>query len=212
MPKERDVETFGEQLLARVRRQPGLSDRELSELLAGKGVHPSQVNQEARLLEQRGVLVRKKRRDGILGNYPSGAEVAGDAPEPDFRVVSTEECLSEDELKQVLARWLEEAGWTPQVAWGKTRGIDIDASRRDERWIIEVKGLGSLQPMRLNYFIAVLGETLQRMDDEDANYSIALPDIPQYRGLWERLPTLAKLRTRITALFVSSDGQVCEQA
>lgn len=62
--------------------------------------------------------------------------------------------------------------------------------------------------MRVNYFLAVLGETLQRMDSPAASYSIALPDMAQFRGLWERLPDLAKERTKVTALFIRADGQV----
>jgi len=87
------------------------------------------------------------------------------------------EALSEDELKQILEHWLQSTGWETQIAWGKTQGIDIDAKRGDERWIIEVKGPGSRQPMRVNYFIGILGETLQRMADPKAEYSIALPDL-----------------------------------
>lgn len=64
--------------------------------------------------------------------------------------------------------------------------------------------------MRVNYFLGILGETLQRMADEEAKYSIALPDVPQFRGLWSRLPELAKSRTTITALFVSPEGVVRE--
>lgn len=71
-----------------------------------------------------------------------------------------------------------------------------------------LEGAGSLQPMRVNYFLAILGETLQRMGDASACYSIALPDMPQFRNLWGRLPDLAKQRTKITALFVSADGQI----
>ncbi len=67
---------------------------------------------------------------------------------------------------------------------------------------------GSRQPMRVNYFLAILGETLERMDDPGACYSISLPDLAQFRGLWERLPELAKERTKVTALFVRADGQV----
>jgi hypothetical protein len=67
---------------------------------------------------------------------------------------------------------------------------------------------GSLDAMRVNYFLGVLGETLQRMDDPKASYSIALPDRKQFRNLWNRLPVLAKQRTQITALFVSDGGQV----
>jgi hypothetical protein len=57
--------------------------------------------------------------------------------------------------------------------------------------------------MRVNYFLAALGELLQRMDDTNARYSVAMPDLPQFRGLWERLPKLAKQRLGITALFVN---------
>jgi hypothetical protein len=62
--------------------------------------------------------------------------------------------------------------------------------------------------MRVNYFLAILGETLQRMDDPRAKYSIALPDVQQFRTLWQRFPHTAKERTEITALFVSEDGKV----
>ena len=97
-----------------------------------------------------------------------------------------------------------------QVAWGRTPGIDIEAYRKEERWIIEVKGIGSRPQMRVNYFISMLGETLQRMDDPDAKYSIAIPDVQQFRNLWYRLPELAKQRTSITALFVAGNGNVLE--
>jgi len=62
--------------------------------------------------------------------------------------------------------------------------------------------------MRINYFLSMLGETLQRMDDPAARYSIALPDMAQYRSLWERLPALAKERTTIDILFVDADGNI----
>jgi hypothetical protein len=118
------------------------------------------------------------------------------------------EALSEDEIKGVLNKWLQRDGWDTKVAWGKQRGIDIDASLGNQRWIIEAKGPGSRPPMRVNYFISMLGETLQRMSDPQADYSIALPDLKQYRTLWENLPQLAKDRTRISLLLVSMDGRI----
>jgi hypothetical protein len=118
--------------------------------------------------------------------------------------------LSEEALKKGLEGWLTSAGWSTEIAWGKKHGVDVRATRRKETWIIEVKGLGSLSAMRVNYFIGILGETLQRMNDPSAKYSIALPDVPQFRGLWERLPTLAKKRTKITMLFVSASGSITE--
>ena len=62
--------------------------------------------------------------------------------------------------------------------------------------------------MRVNYFLSILGETLQRMDDPSAKYSIALPDMKQYRNLWARLPSLAKQRTKINMILVSKDGSI----
>lgn len=116
--------------------------------------------------------------------------------------------LSEDEIKSVLNDWLSADGWQTTIAWGHRHGIDIEAQKGNLRWLIEVKGPGSRPPMRVNYFLAILGETLQRMDDNEARYSIALPDLPQYRGLWDRLPQLAKERTGISILFVSEEKEI----
>ena len=66
--------------------------------------------------------------------------------------------------------------------------------------------------MRVNYFLSMLGETLQRMDDPDASYSIAVPDLPQFRGLWARLPALAKSRTQISAIFAGERDEVVHLA
>lgn len=118
--------------------------------------------------------------------------------------------LAEDDVKRHLQAWLQADGWSVDVVWGHGRGIDADARREDDRWIIEVKGQGTRAAMRVNFFLAALGELLQRMNDPLARYSIAVPDTPQYRGLWQRLPTVAKDRCRITALFVTGSGQVEE--
>ena len=122
--------------------------------------------------------------------------------------------LDEDGVKRHLKAWLDAQGLGPvTVAWGHARGVDITAKHRDgRRWLIEVKGPGSRPEMRVNYFLAILGEALQRMDDPSAAYSIAFPDLPQFRGLWDRLPGLAKERTGITALFVTASGSVSQPA
>ena len=61
-----------------------------------------------------------------------------------------------------------------------------------------------------NYFLGALGELVQRMDDPNARYALALPDNRRYRGLVARLPELARLRLNLTILFVSDDGEVTE--
>lgn len=118
--------------------------------------------------------------------------------------------LQEDDIKRIIANYLNENGWNIQLAMGKNHGIDIDACKEENRWIIEVKGCGSRNAMRVNYFLAILGEILQRMNDPKAKYSIALPDMKQYRNLWDKLPRLAKERTGITALFINENEQIEE--
>lgn len=193
-----------------IKSEPGLSDRELTDRLLGSSAGQQSINQAARSLAAQGLVRRHKRPDGILGNYP------GDFVPPHGETTTSVEknhdveALSEDEIKRVLESFLKSGGWEVQVAWGKERGIDIEAFRGTHRWVIEVKGPGSRQQMRVNYFLAILGETLQRMDDPEARYSIALPDLQQYRNLWNRLPRLAKHRTQISLLLIGEDGAVTE--
>ena len=116
--------------------------------------------------------------------------------------------LQEEEIKSILNKKLQQDGWDTKVAWGHNRGIDIEATRNGERWVIEVKGPGSRPAMQNNYFVSILGETLQRMDDKKARYSIALPKIPKYLRLWSELPSLAKERTMIDLILVDENGNI----
>lgn len=201
------MSTLPEAIVEAVAASPGMTDRELTNHLRGRGAMQQPINQSARALEKRGSLVRQKRpQDGLIGNYPSGSKVVADRKEVAAMPKGDVEALSEEEIKTLLNDWLISEGWETSVAWGKTPGIDIDATRGDERKVIEVKGPGSRPPMRVNYFLAILGETLQRMDDPKAEYIIALPDLPQYRGLWGRLPKLAKTRTGISLILVARSG------
>jgi hypothetical protein len=204
-----------DQIVALAEKHPGMTDREITSHLRGASPQQQPINQTARHLVSQGRLKRERRRDGLIGNYPlSEPENPRKSPTPGEPSAAkppteTEGGLSEDQCKEALAEWLQRAGWHVEMAMGHERGIDIEAKRHGgQRWIIEVKGPGSRQPMRVNYFLAILGETLQRMDDPAARYSIAFPDRRQYRGLWERLPALAKRRTGITLLLVAEDGSI----
>lgn len=197
-----------DQILEAISKTPGMTDREITNLLRGRNAPQQPVNQSARALEAKGYLTRKKRADNLIGNFVGDTEVPTSASAPRSQPNHDLDALSEDEIMKVLVDWLNKDGWNIEVAWGKMPGIDIDAKRGSERWIIEVKGPGSRSPMRVNYFIGILGEALQRMIDPNARYSIALPDLRQYRGLWERLPRLAKSRTTISLLLVSKSGQI----
>jgi hypothetical protein len=116
----------------------------------------------------------------------------------------------EEEVTQHLERWLAFDGWEVAIAHLSSHGIDIDARRREERWVIEVKGRGSRNGMRHNYFLNVLGQITQRMSDPDAKCSIAVPDLPQFRRLLARYPDIAKQQLGISCLFVGTAGRVDE--
>jgi len=206
------VKTLKDKIVDLMKDRSGLTDREITDLLLGKGMPQQSVNQACRTLEAKGVIKRINRNDGLLGNY-----IVSDTPKTEPNMSHKPENLekdtavfAEDNLKEILKKHLQSNGWEMQIAWGKTPGIDINAYRGTERWIIEVKGLGSSNPMNVNYFLGVLAETLQRMDDPNAKYSIALPDVKQFRNLWGKLPLLAKKRTGITAVFIDENGGIEE--
>ena len=205
--------TLREKIIETLKRTSGQTDRELANVIFGRDKPQQPVNQGARSLEALGLVERRKRSDGLIGNYLAGnhatkLEKAGRKSPPDRG--SHAHGLSEDEIKDHLKNWLERDGWTVSVAWRNQHGVDIEAFKDAERWLIEVKGSGSRPEMRVNYLIGILGETLQRMNDPNARYAIALPDMDQFRRLWERLPELAKQRTEILALFVSESGEIRE--
>jgi len=210
---------LADDVLELVRKTPGLTDREITNALKGTDAPQQGVNGVARRLATKGLLERKTRRDGLIGNYPTnnghtvpsnGRPVPSkDNPQTNPNQ-SVDDTLSEDDLKHILKTWLEGQDWSPNIAWGKEHGIDIDAYNGDKRWIIEVKGPGSRQPMRVNYFLGLLGEILQHMSDPKARYSIALPDLSQFRSLWRHLPVLAKKRIGVSLLLVQNSGKVEE--
>jgi len=206
------METLKDRIKLLIREFPGLTDRDLTDRTLGTSASQQAVNQSARALAAKDMIQRRRRPDGRIGNFPAN----GSIPEPSLVVVPSavlgegSSGLCEDDIKRSVKNWLEADGWHVDVRWGRDRGIDVDARRGDSRWVIEAKGCGSRNAMRVNYFIAMLGETLQRMEEPMTRYSIALPDLQQFRGLWARLPQLAKARTEITALFISETGTVTE--
>lgn len=207
--------TVKEMILEYVAQFPGATNAEMAKRFNKGDQH---INTTCRALEREGFLVRQENIEkGAIGNYLSNTEHIAETLEQEPLLYSNSNesydenlSLQEEDIKHVLCDHLTKEGWTVQVAWGHSRGVDINAQRGDEQWLIEVKGPGSRQPMRVNYFLSILGEMLQRMDNPNARYSIALPDMKQYRGLWERLPELAKKRTMIDLLLIDSEKNIIE--
>jgi hypothetical protein len=176
-------------------------------------LHVSQrqtINQAARRLEARGRLRRYVGREGKIVNALVDAVSA--APEPVRRlrpvVGAPGEPITENEVKTAVRDHLATGGFEVAVAWGRVRGIDIEARHPDgRRYVIEAKGeVGRTGPQQVNYFLGVIGELLQRMEDPHATYGLALPSNRQYRGLVERLPRLARERLGLVVFWVSRDA------
>jgi hypothetical protein len=195
-------------IILTLEKNPGLSDRELAEVIVGPGKPSQYINQNCRALAEQGKIMRKIRQDGVIGNWLQKGQIQIDLAE----ISNPVDEISEKRIKQFLDAYLKSLGWEPKIAWGLTHGIDIEAICGNNRWIIEVKGFETLNMLPVNLFVSVIGEILQRMDDPLCKYSIALPDIEPFRRLWYRLPYLAKIKTGITQLFIDRDGKVTEIA
>ena len=193
-------------IIGMLEKNPGLSDKELADIILGYGQPPKYINENCRRLVAKGIISRKKRDDGIIGNWLKITNIGPDIDDS----LSLAEAISDKKIKQVLDGYLKSLGWEPRIAWGFTHGIDIEAINNKRRWIIEVKGGETPNLLPASMFVSVIGEVIQRMDDPHCKYSVALPDITQFRRLWGRLPALAKERTEITALLIGKDGKVEE--
>jgi hypothetical protein len=197
--------TLAERILEAIRFAP-LDDDALATRLGVS--HRQSVNQAARALEAQGRVQRLLGPDGkivnALRNQPSievrkpRAKLAIPSPSDGMRI-------TEDEVKKAVRDYLAVRGFDVVVAWGRVRGIDINARHPDgRRYVIEAKAeVGKNGPQQVNYFLGMLGELVQRMDDPSASYGIALPANRQYRGLVGRLPELAKERLHLCVFWVS---------
>ena len=178
------------------------------QLAARFGVVRQQVNQACRALEKQGVLVRTVGPSGKILNRIIGSSAAPSTapapPAPPRPTVAA--ALAEDEVKTAIRDRFEAQGYTVQIAWGRVRGIDVEARRGAERWAIEAKGEAATDQLGGNYFLNALGELLQRMSDDRAHYAIALPENRRNLGLVARFPDLARRRLGLTVFFVRRDG------
>ena len=222
--------TLGDRILEAIRYAP-LDDDVLARRL---GVAQRQsVNQAARRLEVQGLLRRIPGPGGKIVNalpaqptyeptsvLPPSSDAASVVPQlPRTPMHSRQrfasDRITEDDVKEAVRAHLAADGFVVEVAWGRTPGIDIVARHVDgRRYVIEAKAeVGIAGAQQHNYFVGMLGELIQRMDDPEATYAIALPDNRQYRGLADRLPGLAKRRMTLAVFWVrrTADGFTVEE-
>ena len=124
----------------------------------------------------------------LAGTAGGGVVISDERPmpagSPVRRIVSTP--LTEDEVNQGVKEFLEADGFHVTIAWGRDRGIDIEAVSANGILLREAKGSAQNPPQQVNYFLGALGELLQRMTEPSAAYGLALPENGQYRGLVSR--------------------------
>jgi hypothetical protein len=118
--------------------------------------------------------------------------------------------LSERKMRLLVEKFLVSRGWYPGESSSKKNAIDIEGTSGSQRWVVVIIKMEQADVQPVNSFISVLGEILQRMEAPNDKYSIAIPDTLPLNRLWKRLPLLAKERTGVTALFVSSSGSIRE--
>jgi biotin operon repressor len=188
-----------------------LNDDELASIL---GIRRQVVNQVCRQLQAMGRIARRGGAGAKLCNElirdPMPEAIQTLAPQP---TAPGRQMISEDQVKAAVQDHLEGLGYRVHVMWGRDRGIDIVATGPAERFVLEAKGEVARPPQQVNYFLGALGELVQRMEDPNARYGLALPDNRQYRGLVSRLPAFAKSQLDFVVFFVArqGDGFVIDQ-
>ena len=170
------------------------------------------VSLVCRTLEASGAIRRFRAPDGLLVNALVGQPQTPAPAQPTVpsglprTAPATPPLLTENQIKRAVREHLIAQGYRVHVAWGHSRDVDIHAERDGERLLLEAKGQVVRRPQQSNDFLGALGEILQRMDDPDATYGLALPDHPQYRALVQRLPELIWDRLNLVVYLVSGSG------
>ena len=84
---------------------------------------------------------------------------------------------------------------------------DLKCSHKDSKeiWLVEAKG--KTAQMGLD-FRTCLGQILQRMENPEWVYAIALPDLPQYLNQCHQVPDWVRRLIKLNWILVSEDGSV----
>lgn len=144
------MKTLSNQIQAVLNQKPGLTDRELTDIIKGIGEPQQSVNATCRRLTEQGTLVRKYRPDNLIGNYLSGkAPKKQKSKAPSDATLPSIDPLAEDSIKRVLNNWLRSKGWQVDVAWGRQQGVEGEKTAqtlayRSQRTGIEIGDEGEL--------------------------------------------------------------------
>lgn len=73
--------------------------------------------------------------------------------------------ITEEALQEAVERSLEAAGWTVLVRWGRGRRIDIEATRGDERFVVEADDESTSCPQLASDLLGATGGLVRRVSD-----------------------------------------------
>ncbi|HEV2489121.1 MAG TPA: hypothetical protein VGT03_04880 [Candidatus Acidoferrales bacterium] len=116
--------------------------------------------------------------------------------------------LGEETVKNCVADFLRGRGYAVAVGKKREHGPDIRATKDGLNLVVEAKGEGSRNEMFNNFFVSILGQILQRMTEQAAEYGIALPAHRKFARLIEELSDTPRFVLRLNFYLVrpSSDG------
>jgi hypothetical protein len=110
--------------------------------------------------------------------------------------------LDEETVKEAVAKYLRNGGYTVAVAKRRERGPDLRATKEGLKLVVEAKGEGTRSAMFNNFFLNALGEIIQRMNGQAAEYGIALPAHRKYARLVEELSEIPRFALRLNFYLV----------
>lgn len=125
--------------------------------------------------------------------------------------ITVSETTDEDYIKAKVKSYAEGKGWqVTSIAWALQSGPDLVATKDGRSWFIEAKGAGK-KGVQFKYylssFLTGLGQLVTRMTSPDGKYSLAVPDIPAYRSMWERRVSQWLQETlNLTMIFVDGES------
>ena len=110
-----------------------------------------------------------------------------------------------EDLRRILAAWLNERGWQTTEFPNK-----IQAEKDGITWIIEVQGThrGRRQPLpvKINAILKDISEDTA----SSVRYSIAFNDSSVYRKQWSEIPKVVKNKLNVSVILADKSGNIQE--
>ncbi|NLX83217.1 MAG: hypothetical protein GXZ04_05310 [Clostridiales bacterium] len=102
-----------------------------------------------------------------------------------------------------LEQYFTSEGYT--LISGSHADLVCEHAQTKDRWVIEAKG--KTTSIGLD-FRTGLGQLLQRMDQEEVNYAVAVPDISAFVKQVNQLPPWVRKALNLHIIYVNEEGNI----